>query len=405
MSNLAGCRDKQDGCTKMKGAAKASYGADPTPEPGQADYEGFGVEQLFGVITKLARDNAATIARVEGAANKKVNTFAWSAPPVISPERDACTFTLDEEPTKELVGDLVKDWKGEVKLVDIFDMFNLKIEYACDRFAHMVRLNGAMLEAATRYNMFYDDDSKKGRVELKKFAANFAAIKAALGEVEALCRDRASRAVEMNRLLGEANALLATAARLGARFGPNPSVLLSTLGLSREDARTLLGWIPPPGAGANANPNWVPKYQATRDGFRAADFHAKCDGVRRLLVVIQSNTDHVFGAYTTEPFNNGGGGYTADATAFLFTLKNPHGVQPTKLPVIMSYHSQAMYSHPSYGPTYGNGHDIYIVDNCNTNGCQSSLGSGYTDPAGNRGAFFTGQPNGWTVKELLAFEV
>ena len=54
-----------------------------------------------------------------------------------------------------------------------------------------------------------------------------------------------------------------------------------------------------------------------------------------------------------------------DSKAFIFTLKNPYGVPPTRfMKKKESY--QAIQCLSKYGPIFGNDHpDIYIADNCN----------------------------------------
>ena len=45
--------------------------------------------------------------------------------------------------------------------------------------------------------------------------------------------------------------------------------------------------------------------------------------------------------------------------------------------------SQAIYMNPSYGPTFGGGHDIYIADNANDNGnSYAKFASSYNLPSG-----------------------
>ncbi len=74
-----------------------------------------------------------------------------------------------------------------------------------------------------------------------------------------------------------------------------------------------------------------PLFRATVDGFTAAHFHRKCDTKPRVLVIARSAQGHVFGGFSTHPW--GFLRHSTDATAFLFTVINPHGVPPTVLPV------------------------------------------------------------------------
>ena len=53
-----------------------------------------------------------------------------------------------------------------------------------------------------------------------------------------------------------------------------------------------------------------------------------------------------------------------DNEAFIFTLKNPHGLPPTRF-MKRKESSYSIQCHPEEGPIFGN-HDIYIKNNCNT---------------------------------------
>ena len=53
-----------------------------------------------------------------------------------------------------------------------------------------------------------------------------------------------------------------------------------------------------------------------------------------------------------------------DDKAFIFTLKNRHGKEPSKF-MKKKDNKYAIRCNPSYGPIFGNGHDIGIGDNCN----------------------------------------
>ena len=44
-------------------------------------------------------------------------------------------------------------------------------------------------------------------------------------------------------------------------------------------------------------------YVASRDGFGSKDFHAKCDGKNKIIVIIKANGFY-FGGYTSSSFNS-----------------------------------------------------------------------------------------------------
>ena len=81
-----------------------------------------------------------------------------------------------------------------------------------------------------------------------------------------------------------------------------------------------------------------------------------------------------------------GSGYVYDSNAFLFSLVNKPGWAPVKLPQTGKYSSRRKYSisdNPSYGPTFGGGHDIHISNYASSNrNSYTNLGTEYSAPSG-----------------------
>ena len=74
--------------------------------------------------------------------------------------------------------------------------------------------------------------------------------------------------------------------------------------------------------------------------------------------------------------------YSYANKAFIFSLYNVKGYNPVKL---TQYQNQqyAMYRCNTYGPTFGNGHDIYTSDDFGNNqNSYTRCGSTYTAPKG-----------------------
>ncbi len=119
-----------------------------------------------------------------------------------------------------------------------------------------------------------------------------------------------------------------------------------------------------------------PIYQASKDGFSASNFHSKCDNAPNTLVIIRTVNNNIFGAYVEVSWS-GGGSYKSDSNAFLFSLINP-SKNPIKMPISSTQY--AIYAHPSYGPTFGGGHDLYTPDQPNSNQGYLNLGHSYKLP-------------------------
>ena len=87
------------------------------------------------------------------------------------------------------------------------------------------------------------------------------------------------------------------------------------------------------------------------------------------------------------------GEYLPCNEAFLFSMVNPQGLGPTKLPLV-KHHEYAMYCDSSLGPTFGGGHDLHTGENADkTASSYNHLGYSYECPPGQHGSFFTGVRN------------
>jgi hypothetical protein len=121
---------------------------------------------------------------------------------------------------------------------------------------------------------------------------------------------------------------------------------------------------------------WDLKYRGTRDGFKASDFHAKCDGIANTLTVIKSKNGNIFGGFTEKEWHSRGENVT-DPSAFIFSLVNKDE-NPFK--VVCSNSGQyAIYCSANKGPVFGV--DIVILSASNTSQkSYSQIGYAYQHP-------------------------
>jgi hypothetical protein len=151
--------------------------------------------------------------------------------------------------------------------------------------------------------------------------------------------------------------------------------------------------------------SWRLLYRGTRDGFGASDFHSKCDQQSNTVTIILTTGGYIFGGFTPLAWDSSGGD-KADNTgkSFLFSLKNPPNTDPKIFP--LSIASQAIYCNASYGPTFGNGFDIHVGDNCDQNTSNwTNLGNGYTNDTGlDDQQVFTGEYK-FQVQEIEVFTI
>ena len=159
----------------------------------------------------------------------------------------------------------------------------------------------------------------------------------------------------------------------------------------------------------NINQKWELIYKATRDGSRAADFHRCSDNEGPTMTIIQSQTgDYLFGGYAEISWDCDNK-YRFDPAAFLFTLKNPHNIEPTKF--LRDSNERNSIGHgknrgPSFGGVIKDGKhliDLQISDDAITNQqANTSFPSTYIDTTG-KGETLFGGAKSFMVKEIEVY--
>ncbi|CDW73378.1 tldc domain-containing protein [Stylonychia lemnae] len=117
-------------------------------------------------------------------------------------------------------------------------------------------------------------------------------------------------------------------------------------------------------------------YKGSRDGFKVANFHSKCDNQGPTISFIQSEHVQIFGGYTSISWTSHNS-YHKDDEAFVFSLtKNTLHKQYQRF-------DQAVRHYKDYSIVFGGGCDIYISNDCNINqSSNSNLGHTYMAPQG-----------------------
>ena len=91
--------------------------------------------------------------------------------------------------------------------------------------------------------------------------------------------------------------------------------------------------------------------------------------------------------------------------AFLFSIVNPHGLGPTKMPLFQR-HGHSIYCKASHGPSFGGGHDLHISGNANNNASSYAyLGGSYQCPTGQNARTFLAGVKNFTVTDYEVFEL
>jgi hypothetical protein len=143
-------------------------------------------------------------------------------------------------------------------------------------------------------------------------------------------------------------------------------------------------------------------WRGSRNGFRASDFHDRCDGHAPTLTLIQDSGGNIFGGFTLVEWDSSDEA-KADPSqkSFLFTLKNPHNF-PAKIFALMAEKTdRAIRCDSSYGSHF---RDLCLSDNCNANP-GSFLGRSYANDTDLQGTTVLTGSLHFTVKEVEVFEV
>jgi hypothetical protein len=95
-------------------------------------------------------------------------------------------------------------------------------------------------------------------------------------------------------------------------------------------------------------------YKGSIHGDSAENFHKKVDGICPTITFVETLNGFRLGGFTTVPFDSYKQ-YKSDPAAFIFSIDRKRK--------FISKDKQAIYCNPVYGPTFGEGHDIYIANN------------------------------------------
>ena len=108
-------------------------------------------------------------------------------------------------------------------------------------------------------------------------------------------------------------------------------------------------------------------YRGSRDGWDAKDFHKNCDNKGSTVTIIHTNTNNIFGGYTSIPWNNKFGDHFSDDT-FLFLIRSSKNYKSDIFSLIKKPNYQVKYTvrhNMWFMCLFGTGHDIHINSNCN----------------------------------------
>jgi len=147
-------------------------------------------------------------------------------------------------------------------------------------------------------------------------------------------------------------------------------------------------------------------YRGTRDGESSNNFHSKCDNQGPTITLCKNDKGYIFGGFCSIPWI-GSGQYKTAPNSFLFTLNNIYGIEPTKFPLKNTNDGRSIWDSKEYGPIFGEGHDLYILNNYFSNYVDCCFPYTYQDVLEKGKSIFTGDNNirYIKVKEIEIFKL
>ena len=95
---------------------------------------------------------------------------------------------------------------------------------------------------------------------------------------------------------------------------------------------------------------WELIYRGSSHGFKASDFHLRCDGSSKTLTIVKSTESYIFGGYTEATWDSSAQ-TRPDFKAFVFSLVN---LENKPLKVSVNNQNIAIHCNPKLGPSFGN---------------------------------------------------
>jgi hypothetical protein len=106
---------------------------------------------------------------------------------------------------------------------------------------------------------------------------------------------------------------------------------------------------------------WEMIYKGTWDGFKAKNFHDKCDNHPNTITIISAN-NHTFGGFVSIPWHSKiDSSYDSNAFLFSFDTNSKKLTKYNQDGEDGSDKNYSIYGHPFYGPIFGIGQDVNIL--------------------------------------------
>ena len=133
-------------------------------------------------------------------------------------------------------------------------------------------------------------------------------------------------------------------------------------------------------------------FSTDKDGDSSTQFHYDCDGIFPTVTVVLDTSGRRFGGYSMQNWcpSPSGDNYSRAPELFIFSLTNNQ-----KFELNDQFNENAIYRCSSYGPTFGDGYDLCIANQCKSN----------TSSYCNKSAYNTGNNNLLGGNKTTKFQV
>lgn len=109
-------------------------------------------------------------------------------------------------------------------------------------------------------------------------------------------------------------------------------------------------------------------YRASENDFSTKSFHELCDGKAPTFTIMETGFGNVFGGYTEGKWASTDHDWVSDENAFLFLIRSNDKKRASKCPMIFNCtrtNFAILNKGTSFGPNFGSGADVCIIDKCN----------------------------------------
>jgi len=160
-----------------------------------------------------------------------------------------------------------------------------------------------------------------------------------------------------------------------------------------------LHWLKKELAFSSKSIGMTPLFVASEDGDAATKFHSACDGKGPTVVIVESTNGNVFGGYSDLSWTSSST-YVRSSNSFLFRLRP--NMQRYNVKAGSTGH--ALFHRSDYGPTFGGGPDLYIVNSAlSSTSSYTNGGNSYVFPSYPNYELNDGTKN-FQVKDYVALQ-